>query len=91
MTQALIAYALFLAEAATMVENSNDRAGNSIVDRSAMLESLVSTIDMRTHDLDDRLSRFTSLLDDSLAAAETRARDIAQIVGCSPPAPSDSG
>jgi hypothetical protein len=45
-----------------------------------MLESLVSTIDLRTHDLDERLSRFTSLLDDSLAAAETRARDIAQIV-----------
>jgi hypothetical protein len=45
-----------------------------------MLESLVSNIDLRTHDLDERLSRFTSLLDDSLAAAEMRARDIAQIV-----------
>ncbi|MES2168423.1 MAG: methyl-accepting chemotaxis protein, partial [Pseudomonadota bacterium] len=69
-----------LAEAATLVERSNERAGDSVADRNAMLESLVSTIDLRTHDLDERLSRFTNLLDDSLAAAETRARDIAQIV-----------
>jgi hypothetical protein len=63
-----------------MIERSNDRASDSVADRNAMLESLVSNIDLRTHDLDERLSRFTHLLDDSLAAAETRARDIAQIV-----------
>jgi len=69
-----------LAEAAQLIEKSNERASDSVADRNAMLESLVSNIDLRTHDLDERLSRFTNLLDDSLAAAETRARDIAQIV-----------
>src|SRR5213079_2568613 len=37
-------------------------------------------IDLRTTDLDQRLSRFTNLLDESLAAAEERARDIARVV-----------
>jgi hypothetical protein len=41
---------------------------------------LVGTIDARTLDLDQRLSRFTTLLDESLAAAEERARDIARVV-----------
>ena len=45
-----------------------------------MLESLVTTIDLRTTDLDQRLTRFTGLLDESLAAAEERARDIARVV-----------
>jgi len=40
----------------------------------------VTTIDLRTTDLDQRLSRFTGLLDESLAAAEERARDIARVV-----------
>ena len=40
----------------------------------------MTTIDLRTTDLDQRLSRFTSLLDESLAAAEERARDIARVV-----------
>jgi hypothetical protein len=35
---------------------------------------------LRTADLDQRLSRFTGLLDESLAAAEERARDIARVV-----------
>ena len=40
----------------------------------------ITTIDIRTLDLDERLQRFTSLLDESLAAAENRARDIARVV-----------
>ena len=40
----------------------------------------MTTIDLRTTDLDQRLSRFTGLLDESLAAAEERARDIARVV-----------
>jgi hypothetical protein len=69
-----------LAQAAELVEHSNARAGESVGERNAMLESLVSTIELRTFDLDERLSRFTTLLDDSLAAAEQRAREIAQVV-----------
>jgi chaperonin cofactor prefoldin len=69
-----------LVEAATVVEQSNRSTTASVAERKATLESLVTTIDLRTTDLDQRLSRFTSLLDESLAAAEERARDIARIV-----------
>jgi len=69
-----------LMEAAAVVEQSNRSATTSIADRKTTLESLVTTIDLRTADLDQRLSRFTRLLDESLAAAEERARDIARVV-----------
>jgi len=62
------------------VQQSNRSASTSVTERKESLESLVTTIDLRTADLDQRLSRFTGLLDESLAAAEERARDIARIV-----------
>jgi len=69
-----------LVEAAAVVEQSNRSTTTSLAERKSTLESLVTTIDLRTADLDQRLSRFTSLLDESLAAAEERARDIARVV-----------
>ena len=63
-----------------MVEQSNRNTTASLAERKEALESLVTTIDLRTADLDQRLSRFTGLLDESLAAAEERARDIARVV-----------
>ncbi len=69
-----------LVEAAAVVEQSNNNTNASVAERQATLESLVNTIDLRTTDLDQRLSRFTGLLDESLAAAEARARDIARMV-----------
>jgi hypothetical protein len=69
-----------LVEAAAVVEQSNRSTTASVAERKAALESLVTTIDLRTTDLDQRLSRFTGLLDESLAAAEERARDIARVV-----------
>jgi hypothetical protein len=69
-----------LVEAASVVEQANRSTTTSVADRKAQLESLVTTIDLRTTDLDQRLSRFTGLLDESLAAAEERARDIARVV-----------
>jgi hypothetical protein len=63
-----------------VVEQSNRNTTTSVAERKAALESLVTTIDLRTTDLDQRLSRFTGLLDESLAAAEERARDIARVV-----------
>src|SRR5205823_3219758 len=69
-----------LVEAAAIVEQSNRNTQASVAERKATLESLVTTIDLRTADLDQRLSRFTGLLDESLAAAEERARDIARVV-----------
>src|ERR1700716_3413513 len=69
-----------LVDAAAVVEQSNRNTTASVAERKAALESLVTTIDLRTTDLDQRLSRFTGLLDESLAAAEERARDIARVV-----------
>jgi chaperonin cofactor prefoldin len=69
-----------LVDAAAVVEQSNRTTTTSLAERKSTLESLVTTIDLRTTDLDQRLSRFTSLLDESLAAAEERARDIARVV-----------
>ena len=69
-----------LVEAASQVEQSNRNTNASVTERKATLESLVTTIDLRTADLDQRLSRFTNLLDELLAAAEERARDIARVV-----------
>jgi hypothetical protein len=69
-----------LVEAAAVVEQANRTTTSSVAERKSQLESLVTTIDLRTTDLDQRLSRFTGLLDESLAAAEERARDIARVV-----------
>ena len=69
-----------LVDAAALVEKSNRSTTASVAERKADLESLVTTIDLRTTDLDQRLTRFTGLLDESLAAAEERARDIARVV-----------
>ena len=69
-----------LVDAAAVVEQANRTTTSSVADRKSQLESLVTTIDLRTTDLDQRLSRFTGLLDESLAAAEERARDIARVV-----------
>src|SRR5258705_9023761 len=69
-----------LIDAATVVEQANRSTTTSVAERKSQLESLVTTIDLRTTDLDQRLSRFTGLLDESLAAAEERARDIARVV-----------
>ena len=51
-----------------------------MTERNTQLESLINTIDLRTLDMDERLHRFTTLLDQSLDAAEVRAREIAQVV-----------
>ena len=69
-----------LVDAAAVVEQANRTTTTSVAERKSQLESLVTTIDLRTTDLDQRLSRFTGLLDESLAAAEERARDIARVV-----------
>ncbi len=69
-----------LAGAAELIERSNQRADESINERRVSLDSLVATLDIRTEDLDQRLKRFSGLLDELLEAASSRARDIARIV-----------
>ncbi|MGZ5834841.1 MAG: apolipoprotein A-IV repeat region-like domain-containing protein [Xanthobacteraceae bacterium] len=69
-----------LSDAATMLSTSNQETEQAVADRRGMLEGLVNTLDARTSDLDTRLKRFNGLLDESLAAAESRARDIARTI-----------
>src|SRR6202040_1044457 len=69
-----------LAEAVTLVDQSNRRAEGSIGDRREALEALVETLDRKSTDLDQRLTRFSGLLDQSLDGAAERAREIARII-----------
>jgi ABC-type transporter Mla subunit MlaD len=69
-----------LADAVESLEASNRRTEDSISSRHTNIETLVSTLDARTEDFGQRLARFSSLLDESLDTATTRAREIAGIV-----------
>jgi hypothetical protein len=69
-----------LAEAVSLLEQSNRRSEESISTRHTTIESLVATLDAHTDDFEQRLRRFSSLLDESLQSATARAREIAGIV-----------
>ncbi len=69
-----------LAKAVDLIDHSNTRTESTINERRVQLDSLVSTLDIRTEDLDQRLKRFAGLLDESLEAASARARDVARVV-----------
>src|SRR5439155_1392433 len=69
-----------LAETVALIDNSNRVAEGSLSARRSELESLVTTLDARGGDLEERLQRFSSLLDRSLEGATERAREIARIL-----------
>ena len=69
-----------LAKAAELVDRSNQRTEDTVNERRVQLDSLVATLDIRTEDLEQRLKRFSGLLDESLEAASTRAREVARVV-----------
>jgi hypothetical protein len=69
-----------LAEAVALVDQSNRRAESTIGERRDALEQLVMTLDSKANDLDQRLTRFSGLLDQSLDGAAERAREIARII-----------
>jgi hypothetical protein len=69
-----------LAEAVELLEKSNRRTEESVTAKRTNIEALVSTLDTRTDDFAQRLTRFSGLLDESLDAATTRAREIASII-----------
>jgi hypothetical protein len=69
-----------LASAVELLDKSNHHTVDAVNQRRAALDSLLSTLDGRAEDLDQRLKRFSGLLDESLASAEGRARDIARVV-----------
>src|SRR4029079_644917 len=74
------AHARELAKAIELIERSNIRTEDAVNERRVTLDSLISTLDIRTEDLDQRLKRFAGLLDESLEAAGARAREIARVV-----------
>jgi hypothetical protein len=69
-----------LAEAVDLIDRSNRRTEETLSERRVSLDSLVSTLDIRTEDLEQRLKRFTGLLDETLESASGRAREIARVV-----------
>jgi len=69
-----------LAEAVQLLEISNRKAEETTGARQTSLEGLVTTLDLRTNDFEQRLQRFSSLLDESLDAATTRTREIASLI-----------
>src|SRR3569832_1626422 len=69
-----------LAKAATLIESSNRSTAQSVNERRVQLESLVSTLDIRTDEIAERLKRFSGLIDQTLDAAANRARDVARVV-----------
>jgi hypothetical protein len=69
-----------LAKAVEVINHSNQRTEDSVNERRVQLDSLVATLDIRTEDLEKRLNRFSGLLDESLEAASTRAREVARLV-----------
>jgi len=69
-----------LAEAVQLLEQSNRRTEEAVALRRANVEALVATLDVRSADFGERLQRFSGLLNESLDAATTRAREIAAVV-----------
>ena len=69
-----------LAEAVQLLELSNRRTEESTTTRQASIEALVTTLDSRTDDFEQRLQRFSRLLDELLDSATTRTREIASMI-----------
>ena len=64
-----------------LLERTNRKADDSLSARHANIESLLGTLDGRTDDFEQRLRRFSSLLDESLDAPRPRVRrEIASII-----------
>ncbi|HEX3852011.1 MAG TPA: hypothetical protein VHW01_13660, partial [Polyangiaceae bacterium] len=69
-----------LAEAVELLELSNRRSEETTTSRQNSLEGLITTLDLRTNDFEQRLQRFSNLLDESLDTATTRTREIAGLI-----------
>src|SRR4029079_18303283 len=69
----------YLAEAVALIDNSNRRTEGELSERNTALEELVATLDGKGIELDERLTRFADVLDQSLEGAAERARDIARL------------
>ena len=69
-----------LADAVALVESGNRRTEETVAQRQATVETLVSTLDTRAEEFGQRLARFSAVLDESLQTATNRAREIATLI-----------
>jgi hypothetical protein len=71
-----------LAEAVALVDRSNRRAEGAIDERRQVLDTMVGALDSKAEDIDSRVKRFASSLDQSLSAVvgtlEGKAQDLDQ-------------
>ncbi len=68
-----------LAEAVALIDTSNRRTEGAITERRNSLQQLIATLEDKSNDLEQRLTRFASVLDESLEGATERAREIARL------------
>ncbi|HWP26126.1 MAG TPA: hypothetical protein VNL39_07260 [Xanthobacteraceae bacterium] len=69
-----------LIDAVSQIDAGNRRTETTLADRRAALEALVTAIDSRTEDLEQRLRRFSGMLEEALSGASNQAREIARLV-----------
>ena len=68
-----------LAEAVALIDTSNRRTEGTVAERRNTIEQLVATLEEKSNDLEQRLTRFAGVLDESLEGATERAREIARL------------
>jgi hypothetical protein len=68
-----------LAEAVALIDTSNRRTEGTLGERRTSLDALIAELDSKGSDLEQRLARFASVLDQSLEGAAERAREIARL------------
>jgi hypothetical protein len=68
-----------LAEVVALIDTSNRRTEGTVAERRNSIEQLVATLEEKSSDLEQRLTRFASVLDESLEGATERAREIARL------------
>jgi len=69
-----------LVQAVELIDVSNRKADTSIDERRTNLDSLIATLDIKSEELEHRLQRFSTLLDESLENSANRARDISRVI-----------
>lgn len=69
-----------LVQTVDLIDNINQRTVDTVNSRGAVLDQLITTLDTRASDFEQRLLRFSGLLDDSLDSATTRTRDIGLLI-----------
>src|SRR5258708_7360323 len=68
-----------LADAVALIDGSNRQTQGALTERGAALEQLMAALDSKAADLEERLTRFAAVLDQSFEGAGERARGIARL------------